>query len=85
MGASHNNIFVEKGDIFWEGRIYSGRVAHMNSFKRGYILGGRGIFVEGHTLLLKGGGYILGERDRFWQRRKIIYLLGKVVYSGREG
>ena len=41
MGGSH--IVVEKGGVFWEGGVDSGRVTHIHLLKRG----GGGIFWEG--------------------------------------
>ena len=37
MGGSH--IVVEKGGIFWEERVDSGRVAHIHLLKRGVYSG----------------------------------------------
>ena len=48
MGVSH--IVVEKGGIFWEGGVDSGRVAYINLLRRG-VYSGR----EGYIL---GGPYI---------------------------
>ena len=55
MGRSH--LVVEKGGVFWEGGVDSGRVAHIHLLNGGYILGGRVIFWEGRTynLVEKGG------------------------------
>ena len=38
--------------------------------KRGYILGGTGIFWEGHIYLFKRG-YILGQKGRFWDKKTL--------------
>ena len=46
LGGSH--IVAEKGGIFWERTVDSGRVANITLLKRGYILGGRGRFWECH-------------------------------------
>ena len=42
MGGSHNIIVVEKGGIFWEGRVDSGRVAHINLLKKWVYSGWEG-------------------------------------------
>ena len=36
LGGSHNITVVEKGGIFWEGGVDSGKVAHINLLKRGH-------------------------------------------------
>ena len=55
-------------------------------FERGYILGGRGRFLECRTVLEKGGYmYILGERGTFWEGCTWMFKWGGGVYSGREG
>ena len=38
----HIYTFVEKGGIFWEGGVDSGRVAHINWLKRGIYSGREG-------------------------------------------
>ena len=53
---------MEKEDIFWEGRVYSGRVAWI-CFKMRYILGGR--IDSGSVEYSCRTGVGLG---RFWKR-----------------
>ena len=49
-----SHIVVEKGGIFLERGVDSGKVAY-RCLKGGYILGGRGRFWEDRIICLKGG------------------------------
>ena len=73
---------VEKGSIFWEGGVDSGRVAHINWLKRG-VCSGRRVDSGNRRHLSWKGGYILGGRGKFWEPQNLSRGIIQNLLRGR--